>query len=71
MDLGDNRRVDNRDGGEHFMEMLIRQSRIWADSLEDAIKQIREKYGDGKLSIREANIQPQKELIWYEFYIEV
>jgi hypothetical protein len=51
--------------------MLIKQSRIWAVNLEDALTQIREKYGDGKLSIRECNVQPRKGLIWYEFYIEM
>ena len=53
------------------MELLIKQSRIYATSLDKALEQIRDKYGNGKLSIRECNVQPRKGLIWYEFYIEV
>jgi len=52
-------------------ELLIRQSRTWAVSLEEALEQIRDKYGDGGLSIRECNVQPRRGLVWYEFYIEV
>ena len=53
------------------MELLIQQSRIWAVSLEEALEQIRDKYGDGDLSIRECNVQPRKGLTWYEFCIDV
>jgi len=53
------------------MELLIQQSRTWAATLEEALEQIRAKYGDGDLSIRECNVQSQRGLICYEFYIEV
>jgi hypothetical protein len=39
--------------------------------LDDALIEIRSKYGDGKLSIRECNVQSRKGFTWYEFYIEV
>jgi len=52
-------------------ELLIQQSRIYATTLEDALEYIRDKYGDGSLSVRECNVQPRQGLIWYEFYIEV
>ena len=51
--------------------ILIQQSRTWAATLEEALEQIRDKYGDGKLSIRECNVQPRKGFTWYEFYIEI
>jgi len=51
--------------------ILIKQSRIWAKTLDDALLEIRDKHGDGKLSIRECNVQPRKGFTWYEFYIEI
>jgi len=52
------------------VQFLIQQSRTWAVSLEEALEQIRDKYGDGGLSIRECNVQSQSGIICYEFYIE-
>lgn len=54
-----------------MMELLIKQSRIWAKTLDEALIEIRDKYGDGKLSIRECNVQPRSGLTWYEYYIDV
>lgn len=51
--------------------MLIQPGRIFAATLDEAIFRIRERYGDGKLSIRPANVQPNKSYIWWEFYIEL
>ena len=53
------------------MELLIKQSRIWAKTLDDALLEIRDKYGDGKLSIRECNIQSREGFTWFEYYLDV
>jgi hypothetical protein len=51
--------------------MLIRQARIAAINLDNARLAIRDKYGHGRLYIRECNIQPFPGLTWYEFCIEL
>lgn len=51
--------------------MLIKQGRVFAVDVESALEQIAEKYGNGIIYIREANVQPQAGLIWYEFNLEV
>ena len=51
--------------------MLIQPGRIFAATIEEAIKSIRTKYGTGELTIYPANVQPRKNLIWFEFYIEL
>jgi flagellar biosynthesis GTPase FlhF len=51
--------------------MLIQPGRIFAATKAEAIKSIRAKYGTGELIIYPANVQPRKNLIWFEFYIEL
>lgn len=49
--------------------MLIQPGRIFARTVDEAISAIRDKYGDGRLSIRHAHVQPRKGMVWYEYYI--
>jgi hypothetical protein len=51
--------------------MLIQPGRIFARNEDEAVMAIRNKYGDGRLTIYEAHTQPCSGLIWYEFYIEL
>jgi hypothetical protein len=53
--------------------MLVQPGRIFARTADEAVLAIRDKYGDGKLTIYPAHVQPRRSsgLIWYEFYIEV
>jgi hypothetical protein len=51
--------------------MLIKQGRIFAVTVEEALEQIHAKHGEGIIYIREANVQPNSDLIWYEYNIEM
>ena len=51
--------------------MLIQPGRIYAATIEEAVKEIRDKYGPGDLTIYKALVQPRPGLFWWEFYIEV
>lgn len=51
--------------------MLIQPGRIFACNEDEAVLAIRDKYGDGRLSIWHAHVQPRTGLVWYEFYIEL
>ncbi len=51
--------------------MLIKQGRIFALDVFEAIEEIKKQYGEGELSIRLANVQPRKDRYWFEFCIEL
>jgi len=54
-------------------EMLVQPGRIFAQTVDEAVLKLREQYGDGRLVIYPAHVQPcrSRGLTWYEFYIEV
>jgi hypothetical protein len=51
--------------------MLVQPGRIFARTADEAVLAIRDKYGNGKLTIYPAHVQPCRSsgLIWYEYYI--
>lgn len=53
--------------------MMVQPGRIFARTVDEAVLAIRDKYGNGKLTIYPAHVQPRRSsgLTWYEFYIEV
>ncbi len=55
------------------MMMMVQPGRIFAQTVDEAVQILRDRYGSGKLTIYPAHTQPcrSKGLTWYEFYIEV
>jgi len=51
--------------------MLVRQGRIFAKDEITAVLLIREKHGKGEMLVKECNVQPRKDLTWYEYVIDV
>ena len=51
--------------------MLIQPGRIFAQTVDEAVLKLREQYGDGRLVIYPAHVQPRPGWVWFEFYIEV
>ena len=47
------------------------QGRVYAKTADEAVEKIRDKLGDGKLCLYKCLIQPRKDLIWFEYNIEV
>jgi len=56
---------------EHLMCMLFQPGRIFARDIDEAVMNLRDRYGDGRLVIYPAHVQPRRGWIWFEFYIEV
>jgi hypothetical protein len=52
-------------------EMLVKPGRIFARDIDEAVMNLRDRYGDGRLVIYLAHVQPRPGWIWFEFYIEV
>ena len=53
------------------MMMMVQPGRIFARTVDEAVLAIRDKYGNGKLTIYLAHVQPCRSsgLTWYEFYV--
>jgi hypothetical protein len=53
------------------MMMMVQPGRIFARTVDEAVLAIRDKYGNGKLTIYPAHVQPCRSsgLTWYEFYV--
>ena len=51
--------------------MLIQPGRIYAATIEEAVEEIRDRYGPGDLTIYKALVQPRPGLFWWEFNIEI
>ncbi len=51
--------------------MLFQPGRIFAQTVDEAVLKLREQYGDGRLVIYPAHVQPRPGWVWFEFYIEV
>lgn len=51
--------------------MFYQPGRIFASSRDEALRRIADKWGDGVISIRECNVQPRKDGIWFEYQVEV
>ena len=51
--------------------MYFQPGRIYAATIEEAVEEIRDRYGPGDLTIYKALVQPRPGLFWWEFYIEV
>ena len=49
--------------------MLIKQGRVWAKTVEQALEIIYSKYGHGTVCIYE--MQRRGELIWFEYNIDL
>ena len=51
--------------------MLVQPGRIFARTADEAVLKLREQYGDGRLVIYPAHVQPCRSsgLTWYEFYV--
>lgn len=51
--------------------MMVQPGRIFAQTVDEAVMNLRDKYGDGRLVIYPAHTQPSPGWVWFEFYIEV
>ena len=53
------------------MNMLIQPGRIFARTVDEAVMELRNRYGDGRLAIYPAHVQPclSSGLIWFEYYV--
>lgn len=52
--------------------MLLKQGRTCARTADEAIEKIMQLYpAFRKINIRECNVQPKKDLIWYEYVIQL
>jgi len=51
--------------------MYFQPGRIYAATIEEAVEEIRDRYGPGDLTIYKALVQPLPGLIWWEFNIEI
>ena len=49
--------------------MNFTQGRVWAKTADDAARKIRDKWGDGRLTLREIESH-RKGLRWFEFIID-
>jgi hypothetical protein len=51
--------------------MLIQPGRIFAQTVDEAVLKLREQYGNGRLVIYPAHVQPRRSsgLIWFEYYV--
>lgn len=51
--------------------IFVQPGRIFARDINEAVLKLREQYGDGRLVIYRAHVQPRKDMVWFEFYIEI
>lgn len=53
--------------------MMVQPGRIFAQTVDDAVVSIRDRYGPGRLTIYPAHTQPcrSRGLTWFEFFIHI